>query len=171
MCAVALTRMLFFWSFLPRDGNISNKFLFWNVETGVYQIAFRIKLPSLPLPRFPLITSCYKIVDSQTSFTLCLGFGVACGKFWKGRSRCRKFWKGRSWSWSQIFYLWLRNRGYWSSKTFVEWLGLIVQIYYLMLFGVWTFFCDLTFNERNLTKKSFNGKMLFKEIVQLHKFQ
>jgi len=46
---------------------------------------------SCRVPRFPLIASCYKIVDSQTSFMLC--------------SRSRKFWKGRSWT----FYLRLRN--------------------------------------------------------------
>jgi len=38
-----------FWSFLPLHRNKSNKFLFWNVETGVYLIIFRIKLSSLPL--------------------------------------------------------------------------------------------------------------------------
>ena len=46
---------------------------------------------SCRVPRFPLIASCYNIVDSQTSFMLC--------------SRSRKFWKGRSWT----FYLRLRN--------------------------------------------------------------
>jgi len=45
------------------------------------------------VPRFPLIASCYKIVDFQTSFKLCL------------RSRSSKFWKGRS----LTFYLRLRN--------------------------------------------------------------
>jgi len=48
------------------------------------------------VPRFPLIASCYKIVDSQTLFTLRYGVG----------SRSRKFWKGRT------FYLQLRNSGY-----------------------------------------------------------
>jgi len=44
------------------------------------------------VPRFPLIASCYRIVDSQTSFTL------------RSRRRRQKFWKG----WSRTFYLRLR---------------------------------------------------------------
>jgi len=49
------------------------------------------------VPRFPLIASCYKIVDSQSSLNVML------------RSRCqdRKFWKGRSWS--RTFYPRPRN--------------------------------------------------------------
>jgi len=38
-----------FWSFLLPDGDKSNKFVFWKAGMGVYQITFRIKLPSLPL--------------------------------------------------------------------------------------------------------------------------
>jgi len=47
------------------------------------------------VPRFPLIASCYKIVHSQTSFTLCKAL----------RSCSQKFWKGRT------FYFRLRNPG------------------------------------------------------------
>ena len=52
-------------------------------------------------PRFPLIASCYKIVDSQTSFTLCEGVGSR--KFWKGRKIMEA--RGRI----RIFYFRLRN--------------------------------------------------------------
>jgi len=52
-------------------------------------------------PRFPLIVSCYKNVDSQTSFTLMLS--SRCRKFWKSRSR--KILEARS----RTFYLRLRN--------------------------------------------------------------
>jgi len=56
------------------------------------------------VPRFPLIASCYKFVDSQTSFTLC----ELESEILERRHRYQKFWKGRSWS--RTFYLWLRNR-------------------------------------------------------------
>ena len=69
------------------------------------------------VPLFPLIASCYKIVNSQTSFTLQYveesetGDGVGVGRrsrVWsRYRSRSGKFWKGRSWS--RSFYLRLRN--------------------------------------------------------------
>ena len=51
------------------------------------------------VPRLPLVPSCYEIVESRTSFTICWGVG----KFTNVGSRKR--WKGRSWT----FYLWLRN--------------------------------------------------------------
>jgi len=62
------------------------------------------------VPRFPLIASCYKIVNSQTSFTL-----------WKGRSL--KFWKG----WSRTFCLRLRNRG------LMHYLHIVIRAVSLML--------------------------------------
>jgi len=42
-----------------------------------------LKQNSCCAPRFPLIAVCYKIVGSQTSFTLCQGVGVGVAKFWK----------------------------------------------------------------------------------------
>jgi len=48
---------------------------------------FYQKDSSFRVPRFLLIGSCYKIFNSQTSFTLCYGVGVGIGS----RRHNRKF--------------------------------------------------------------------------------
>ena len=57
-----------------------------------------------------LVSRCYKILDSQTSFTSCWLSGVGVGNFGKVGVGSQKFWKGRSWS--RTFYLRLRNPDY-----------------------------------------------------------
>jgi len=41
------------------------------VETVRFLLKLLLKQNSCCVPRFPLIVSCYKIVDNQTFFTLC----------------------------------------------------------------------------------------------------
>jgi len=60
------------------------------------------------VPRFPLIASCYKIVDSKTSIDCWL---LQSCSFTLLRSRSRKCWKGRSRCWSRTFYLRVRIPG------------------------------------------------------------
>jgi len=60
-----------------------------------------------------LIASSYKIVDSQTSLTICEGIGV--GNLWKGQSR--KISEARNWS--QTFYLRLCNPA--TNNTKFQW--------------------------------------------------
>jgi len=50
-------------------------------------------------PRFPLIASCYKFVDSQTSFTLC----ESESEILERSASVSKHLKGRRWS--RTFYL------------------------------------------------------------------
>jgi len=68
---------------------------------------------SYRVPRFPLIASCYKIADSQTSFIVMLmsRSRESESEILESRSRYqrRKFWKGRSWCRSRTYYLRLRN--------------------------------------------------------------
>jgi len=61
------------------------------VEIIQFLLKLLLKQNSCCVPQFPLIASCYKIVDSQTSFKLCEGVrnfgkvrvGVRVRTFWK----------------------------------------------------------------------------------------
>jgi len=53
------------------------------VEPVQFLLKLLLKQNSCCVPRPPLIISCFKIVDSQTSFTLCFGVSVEVVKFGK----------------------------------------------------------------------------------------